>query len=199
MPNALHGLPDGSSGPEFAVGGELPAGQVEAAAVGGPGDVVTDAPPPDEAPGPEGVRGSVQPPSRSDLRTLGRAIRSRWRVPKRAYKVVPRKMLELVEQSEDERIVIGAAKVLTDIEKQKAAAEGVAQPKGDTTVSVTVHQHAGDGGTINNGSQAALDAAAAFVRAVAGDAGEPGGAGLVLDAGAVPGASPPGPLEPEAA
>jgi hypothetical protein len=102
-------------------------------------------------------------------------------MPERVYAVVPEILVEIAESDEDTRNRIAASRVLVQMEGQRIGAE----EKAGTTnnVNVTVNQHA-EGGIIEN--KAAVDAAAAWLAAMANDAGDSGGAGVVCDAGSVP-------------
>lgn len=131
--------------------------------------------------------------TRSDRMMMRRAIKERWPISEDMRTLIINKMALIVGRSENERNQISAAQVLVSADKINVT-EQEAEPQ--PGVNVTVNQYAAEGGTIDN--KAAVDAAANWLAAVANDAGDPGGAGVVRDAGALPSPEAPGPLEQEA-
>jgi hypothetical protein len=139
---------------------------------------------------------NVKTLSRSDIDMYREAYENDWVSNPAFYEEFPQWLYDTWKHAKSARLRFKAGHELSVLLEKKKARE--AKQGGSSTVNVTVNQHAGDGGTINNGNQEALDAAAAFIRAMASDESDPSRTGVVRDAGNVQ--SPPtlGPPEPEA-
>jgi hypothetical protein len=172
---ALRRLPDGSTGPDEGERPELPNRQVETTLKGDWGD-----------------RHHV----RENMRMIGQAIRKGWNIPDSALDQLPAEVLEIWKNQHIPLLVrMKALETYVRMYGQNLKADEAKETQAQG-VSVTFNNYASDGGTINNPE--AVDASCRWIAAMANDEVNPGGAGVVRDAGSVP--SPPalGPPEQDA-
>jgi hypothetical protein len=175
MPEPLRGMQGGASRPDEGHGNELPDREVEASLKGDWRDAHH---------------------VRENMRMIGQAIRKGWNIPDSALDELPAEVLEIWHNQHIPLLVrMKALETYIRMYGQNLKANETKEPQAQG-VSVTVNQYASDGGVIEN--QAAVDAAATWIAAMAHDEVHPGGLGVVRDAGAVQSPAALGPPEQDA-